>query len=276
MTSPESSPQTVADEFLEVCDQYRTSVKEAVDAIDAAMTVLASASGGAVLLNPITTGPALAAAGALLLCERYRPEIEEAIRLLTEKIEECGKGIQAPVLFLTYANQWNATVNSHLIEVNNDLDYTTLMGQYEGGAALRYRDSRSLQYSAVSTVSGICDKVAGSLTTLAQSGVKFYLDVIDHIVDVIKNIPGIITKAATLALIPLAIEDLLDLIGDALELVSNVLSSFVTSAITEWVEVNNLKKILYSQTGLPDNNWPAATADQFSPDNGAQWSVVPS
>jgi len=121
----------------------------------------------------------------------YRDRINNTLGQTWEKLEEVDPGLEVPVTFLGYADEWR-NIGGTIITAGNSFSETDLKGEWTGDAADRFWAMRTRQAPAFTAMGAMCEKVATNLEAVAEAELGLYTDLSTTTHDLIEKVTGLI------------------------------------------------------------------------------------
>ena len=255
------------DEVNRLSDQSKKVDVSPDDVNDAFDTLIKALRIGSIFGGLITFG-----AGNLTAeyAESKRTEIISGINTLRGKLAEALDGAAAPLKFIDDAAEWQK-VKASIVEAGNDAGKQTLNGYWEGFAFERYTSSATAQTTAAESVAGLCDSIIEHLETMAKAGLDFYVSVTKAVTTYVAAAAAAIAKIATVVEAPWGISDTIDLVAGIVQTFVDLADASVKLIQDQMISAEKLSGNTLAQKGIPGNNWPAATSDEF--DDKDSWDV---
>lgn len=199
-------------------------------------------------------------------------------RAVLQKVEECVRGIDAPVVYFQDAYQWG-TVRGTAGGVAGQLrpDVLAAGWLWHGRAAAAYQRATALQDAAAVRLTTLADKTESAVGLVAISGATFYtaLGVI-----LVQAAGTLLAAAATVPVGPLALAGWVAAAADLAVTQSAVIAACTALTASLAVQAEKVAAIhgeAVDTTAFPGGHWPdpvtATYADATVRDGDADWSL---
>jgi hypothetical protein len=221
----------------------------------------------------------------------YIPEpVKAAVRWLAEKaislaksiwdkIVEVAKGIAAPVLFFTYAFDWE-DVRGLASGVTGELkpEVLTASQRWHGTAAGAYGKIIKPQGDAANKIATIADKTAVALGICAAAGLAFYVAIGVILVKFIIAMVGVVAALGSVAFswagVALAVEEA----GVNTGLIIAAVATLTALLGAQAQQMVGLHGEAVDRGFFPGGHWPDPTTGSYNDgtvtDHDADWSLV--
>ncbi|MFR9767361.1 WXG100 family type VII secretion target [Nocardia sp. SC052] len=196
-----------------------------------------------------------------------RDQINKALGETWDKLAEMEPGLEVPVTFIDYANEWR-NIRNDIFNASNAFSETDLTGEWEGDAANRYRELRMRQKLALDTMPQVCETIATSLERIAQNELALYTDLATKSKDLVTKVLTIVTSLIksffNFPLGPIsASTDLVAAVDASKTFILGAATSIATNAQTNMIEGNKITQNISAQAGLPENKWPPGVVASY-------------
>lgn len=196
-----------------------------------------------------------------------RDQITKALGETWEKINEMEPGLEVPISFIDFANEWR-NIKNDVVNAGNSFSETDLTGEWEGDAASRYREMRMRQKLALDTLPPTLEAIAQSLEKIAQSELTLYIDLATKSKDLVTKVLAVVTSLVksyfNLPLGPIsASTDLVAAVDASKTFILGIATSIATNAQTNMIEGNKIIQSISAQAGFPENRWPPGVVASY-------------
>ncbi|MFC9896630.1 hypothetical protein ACFVMC_23330 [Nocardia sp. NPDC127579] len=208
--------------------------------------------------------------GIWLMFTDERDEIQEKLKKLISTLADLVQGAFAPWLFVDYADKWQqvgaAVGRVNGIQNDNKLD---MEGQWDGSAYKSFKQSKLSQTTAMTTITGLCEKIHENLLTVAEEGRIMYKAVVDKLATVLAEVSvAIIETEATAGAAALwTVNNMNSAIVAAVELVVELVTNFAEVQTKVWIAQNELQNMIKAPVGLVNSEgnaaWPSPEAQEY-------------
>lgn len=220
---------------------------------------------GGSILSLITSGGSQTAFNEDVVVPKiwgYRDEINNALGETVKKLDEMDPGMDMPVRFLDYANEWK-NVQGDIHHAANSFSETDLKGDWSGDAADRFWAMRQRQEPAFVAMAEMCKTVAENLEDVANAELELYSNLSTHTHDLIEKVTDLVGSflealfggpfgpISTLA-------DAAAAVTAANRFIVDISTDVANSAFTNIKASNDIAQAESVQKGIPDNHWPPA------------------
>ncbi|MEU1994666.1 hypothetical protein ABZ511_09475 [Nocardia gamkensis] len=215
----------------------------------------------------LVTGSVFTTESQVDLVWANRDQINKALGETWDKLAEMEPGLEVPVTFIDYANEWR-NIKNDIINAGNSFSETDLTGEWEGDAANRYREIRMRQKLALDTLPPTFEAIAQSLEKIAQSELALYIDLATKSKDLVTKVLVVVTSLAksyfNLPFGPIsASTDLVAAVDASKTFILGVATSIATNAQTNMIEGNKIIQSISTQAGFPGNKWPPGVVASY-------------
>ncbi|MEV6321644.1 hypothetical protein AB0M45_10660 [Nocardia sp. NPDC051787] len=206
-----------------------------------------------------------------LALSHVRDEIQDNLKEVTSKIGEAVEGMFAPWLFVDYASKWQqvGALVGNAYGIQNREEYN-LEGNWDGSAYKSYKESKTYQATAMTTVKDLCDKVHEKLLTIAEEGRIFYKAIIDKLATIIGEVGVFLAESIGTggAAVVWTVNDLNAAIVASVELIFEAITNFAEVQTKVWIASNELQNMIKSPVGLAVNAqgkdaWPSPNTNEY-------------
>ena len=193
--------------------------------------------------------------------EENRDNINTALKGVSNKLRKLEKGIDVPVTFVDYADEWR-NVSGDIVEAKNKFDKTTMWNEWQGDASARYRQMREGQTPALTSLPKVCETIAVSLETVATDSLTLYTDISSKTRDLISAVTNLTNRSVASFFDfpwgPLsASADLVEAVQASETFVVNLTNSLATNSQSNMIEGNRIFQSVAAVDGMPQGKWPA-------------------
>ncbi|MGW6121606.1 hypothetical protein ACWFRF_21370 [Nocardia sp. NPDC055165] len=197
-----------------------------------------------------------------------RDDIQDHLVTLLEKLNEAGEGIEAPFLFIQYADSWVTAGNI----VGKAVNYTTdpiisLEGQWEGGAYDAFKASRDSQQKAMASTQTMAQRVHTELLTLAAEGRIFYKSIVDGTTPLLTEYAEGLGETATGIGAIWGIDKINDAVVNTVGLVTRTITGLIELQSKVVIASNELDGLIRHPAGFVtvqgQDRWPSAVSGNY-------------
>ena len=187
-------------------------------------------------------------------------QIGEKLKEMCEKVAKIVRG-SVPVLSLyDAAFRWSADIQSKVSATSGTVAAParlSMRGEWEGSASLAYFTVVvPLQVKAVDGVSATASSVSTWLAGVATANLKFMLEILEPVVEVLGKIIAGIAAAATVAGALEGIGRIADALGQSLPAITKILTD-TANKIADSIEKANAALNVANDNGpFPGGKWP--------------------
>ncbi|MGW4717470.1 hypothetical protein [Nocardia sp. NPDC004260] len=274
----------VLDQFADKVEEIRNQPAEVDAAFDKAATAVAALEGAGLgipfLLSPIT-GVAGAAYGAIThddltgYMQEHKERIKNSIRELLDDLHDGIQGLRAPIAFLQTSEQWlslKATIGE---AQNNEVNKGSILGYWQGSAALRYGATRLLQDTALDSAKAVCDKLSDCLASISDSAWDFHSGIVEDIVGFLADFGAALTKIGSGAATPWGISDAIDALANIIKKTVAYGNRLVKALSAERQNIAKITDSTQDPKGFLNNSWPQSCSNDFDTDSpGPRWAAM--
>ncbi|MGV9719158.1 hypothetical protein [Nocardia beijingensis] len=274
----------VLDQFADKVEEIRNQPAKVDEAFDKAAIAVASLEGAAVgipfLLIPIT-GAVGAAYGAITnddftgYMQDHKEGIKDKIRELLEKLHDAIEGLRAPIAFLQAGEEWLKLKSTIGDAQNNEVARGSILGYWQGGAAIRYGTTRALQDTALDSAKAACEKISDCLAAISDSAWDFYSSIVQDIVGFLAKFSSALGKISLIFESPWGISDAIDALGEILVKTVAYGDRLVDALLTQRNNIKKMTDSIQNPKGFLNNRWPQSASNDFDINSpGAGWAAI--
>lgn len=189
--------------------------------------------------------------------EDHERAIEQTITSVLNKLNEFQTGAKTPITFIDKADNWR-NIRNKITEAGNAAKTTNLRSEWEGVASERYFIVYGLQNEAFASMSGLCEKIAAQLETVAKAVLDLYKKLVTALLEfkneIAGKMAGIWMKGPAAVFV---LDDLVKSVGTMQTKIFNIFGECATMAQNNMIAGNNIAAEVATQSGLPFNQWPS-------------------
>ncbi|WP_459545186.1 WXG100 family type VII secretion target [Nocardia sp. X0981] len=190
----------------------------------------------------------------------YRDDINHALGETWKKLDEMDPGLEVPVTFLKFADEWR-NIKGDIDNAGNSFSETDLRGNWTGDAANRFWAMRDRQKTAFTSMSEMCETVATNLEDVAEAELKLYADLATHTRDLVEKVTALVGSFLgsffNLPWGPVStLGDVAAAVLAAKGFILDVSTAVADSAFANTKAANTIAQAASVQAGIPGNVWP--------------------
>lgn len=196
-----------------------------------------------------------------------RDKINLALGETWNKINEMDPGLEVPVTFLDYADEWR-NIKGDIDNANTAFSETDLMGDWSGDAAERFRSLRERQKLAFPAMSTLSEDIALNLEEVAQGELTLYTDLATAAQDLIEKVTELtgsyVSSMFNLPWGPItASSNLASAVEASSSFILDIAKSVASSAQNNIIAANRIAQSASVQYGIPNNQWPPGVVSSY-------------
>ncbi|WP_280459085.1 WXG100 family type VII secretion target [Nocardia carnea] len=190
----------------------------------------------------------------------YRDDINNALGDTWNKLDEMDPGLEVPVTFLKFADEWR-NIKGDIDNAGNSFSETDLRGNWTGDAANRFWAMRDRQKTAFTSMAEMCETVATNLEDVAEAELKLYADLATQTQDLVERVTELVGSFVgsyfNLPWGPVStLGDAAAAVLAAKGFILDVSTAVADSAFANTKAANTIAQAASVQAGIPDNTWP--------------------
>ncbi|WP_278264185.1 hypothetical protein [Nocardia sp. AG03] len=196
-----------------------------------------------------------------------RDKINNALGETWNKLEEMDPGLEVPVTFLKYADEWR-NIKGDIDNASSTYGETELMGEWEGDAAKRYRALRIRQEKAFPAMSTLCENIALNLESVAVAELELYTDLATAAQELVEKVTALtgsyVGSFFNLPWGPISASgDLATAVQASNTFILDISTAVATSAQANIIASNRIAQDASVQAGIPNNHWPPGVVESY-------------